>query len=499
MNATASGTRVVVLDGTSADTRDDLGGKAWGINRMRSLGLPVPPAFALPTETCRQFMSSGQLPLDIASALKSGIAAIEEATGRRFADPAKPLLVSVRSGAPMSMPGMMDTLLNLGLDDASAKGLADETGDAAWVTDIRARFDGQYRSMLGDHAAPASDPWVQLEQAVAAVFRSWNSPRAQAYRAHHNIDESCGTAVTVQAMVFGNLDDRSGTGVLFTRNPLSGEPTVYGEWLARAQGEDVVSGSHTPKPLSALQESAPDVHADLMGHCALLEREQGDVQDIEFTVESGRLYILQTRNAKRAPRAAVRFPVDMCREGLIDIPTALSRVSAGHIAGVLAPGLTAEVKAAAVLLARGEPACPGVATGLVVTDPDDAADMAEDTSVVLVRPSTSPDDVHGMLVAAAVVTEHGGSTSHAALVSRELGLPCVVGCGDGVVDALTGRTITVDGGTGEIFDGVLISEPADLAADDYLVQLRTWCTEHGGPVDLLTALTAPDPADWEQG
>lgn len=497
MNAT--GTRVVVLDGTCTDSRDDLGGKAWGINRMRSLGLPVPPAFALPTQTCRQFMASGELPADIAEALRTGIASIEAATGRRFADPAKPLLVSVRSGAPMSMPGMMDTLLNLGLDDACAKGLADEAGDAAWVANLRERFDEQYRSMLGEHAEPVTDPWAQLEQAVAAVFRSWNSPRAQAYRKHHNIDESCGTAVTVQAMVFGNLDDESGTGVLFTRNPLSGEPEVYGEWLARAQGEDVVSGSHTPKPLSALAESAPAVHADLMRHCALLEREQKDVQDIEFTVESGRLYILQTRNAKRAPRAAVRFGVDMCREGLIDIPTALSRVSAAHIAGVLSPGLTAEVKAAAVLLAKGEPACPGVASGQVVTDPDEAADLADDVAVVLVRPSTSPDDLHGMLVSAAVVTEHGGSTSHAALVSRELGLPCVVGCGDGVVDALTGRTITVDGGTGEIFDGALIAEPASLDGDDYLVQLRVWCTEHGGPVDLLTALTAPDPANWDQG
>jgi pyruvate,orthophosphate dikinase len=496
MNATTYGTKVVVLDGTCTDPRDDLGGKAWGINRMRSLGLPVPPAFALPTETCRGFMASGRLPDDIATALKTGIASIEGATGRRFGDPTKPLLVSVRSGAPMSMPGMMDTLLNLGLDDACAAGLAAETGDATWVANVRERFDEQYRVMLGGHAEPATDPWVQLEQAVAAVFRSWNSPRAQAYRAHHNIDDACGTAVTVQAMVFGNLDDASGTGVLFTRNPLTGEPTVYGEWLARAQGEDVVSGKHTPQPLSALAESAPQVHAELMSHCALLEREQGDVQDIEFTVESGRLYILQTRNAKRAPRAAVRFAVDMCREGLVDIPTALGRVSASHIAGVLAPGLTSEVRAAAVLLARGEPACPGVATGLVVTDPDDAAEMADDVAVVLVRPSTSPEDVHGMLVAAAVVTEHGGSTSHAALVSRELGVPCVVGCGDGLTAALANRTVTVDGATGEIFDGALISEPADLAADDYLVQLRDWCSEHGGPVELLTALTAPDPATW---
>ncbi len=489
MTGTTAATRVIVLDGTAPEPREELGGKAWGINRMRSLGLPVPAAFVLPTATCRQFMTTGQLPDDVAEALRSGIAALEKETGRSFAECPRPLLVSVRSGAPMSMPGMMDTLLNLG----PVQGL-----DPAWATEIHARFDEQYRGMLGPDDVPSADPWVQLEQAVAAVFRSWNSPRAQAYRAHHNLDGACGTAVTVQAMVFGNLDEQSGTGVLFTRNPLNGEPVVYGEWLQQAQGEDVVSGRHTPLPLDALRDSAPAVHAELMGHCALLEREQGDVQDIEFTVESGKLHILQTRNAKRAPRAAVRFAVDMVRDGLIDIPTALSRVNAGHIAGVLAPGLTPEVRAAAVLLARGEPACPGVATGMVVTDPDDAADAAEDVAVVLVRESTSPDDVHGMLVSVAVVTEQGGSTSHAALVSRELGVPCVVGCGEGLVAALAGREVTVDGSTGEIFAGALVFEPADLAADEYLAQLRAWCSEHGGPVELISALTAPDPALWDQ-
>lgn len=481
-------TQVIVLDGSATLCREEIGGKAWGINRMLGLGLPVPPAFALPTVTCRQFLASGRLPDDLETALRDGMAGLAAATGRAFLDPSKPLLVSVRSGAPMSMPGMMDTLLNLGLDDAGADALARETGDPGWVAEIRERFAEQYRELLGEYEPPSPDPWVQLGQAVAAVFRSWNSPRAQAYRGHHGLDGECGTAVTVQAMAFGNLDDRSGTGVLFTRNPLTGERVPYGEWLPQAQGEDVVSGRRTPLPLAALQKSAPALHAELLEHAALLEREQADVQDIEFTVEAGRLFILQTRNAKRAPRAAVRFAVDLAREGLIDVAQALARVAPAHIAGVLAPGLTAEVRAAALLLARGEPACPGVATGVVVTDPDEAMDRAEEQDVVLVRRSTSPQDVPAMLVAAAVVTEQGGATSHAALVSRELGLPCVVGCGPGLVDALAGRTVTVDGGTGEIFAGALLFEPVDLAQDPYLAQLRAWCAEHSGRAELHAAL-----------
>ncbi|HEX3828167.1 MAG TPA: pyruvate, phosphate dikinase [Sporichthyaceae bacterium] len=484
-----TGTHAIVLDGSVTAGRDELGGKAWGINRMRALGLPVPAAFVLPTLTCRQFLAAGRLPDGLADALRDGICSLEGATGRGFLDPTRPLLVSVRSGAPMSMPGMMDTLLNLGLDDTSAAGLIATGGDTAWVADLRRRFEEQYRAMLGPDEHPSPDPWRQLEQAVAAVFRSWNSPRAQAYRAHHGIDPQCGTAVTVQAMVFGNLDENSGTGVLFTRNPLTGDPAVYGEWLPRAQGEDVVSGSHTPLPLDALRVALPAVHAELIAHAAGLESEQRDVQDIEFTVEQGRLHILQTRTAKRAPRAAVRIAVELVTDGLITPAEALAKISPAQVAGVLSPGLSAEVRAAAVLLARGEPACPGVAVGRVVTDPDEAADLGEEhVPVVLVRPSTSPDDVPGMLASVAVVTEHGGSTSHAALVCRELGIACVVGCGDGLVTALAGRTVTVDGGTGEIFDGALLAEPADLAQDPHLGQLRIWCQELGGYPDLLAAL-----------
>jgi pyruvate,orthophosphate dikinase len=477
----------IVLDGSSELAPDELGGKAWGINHMRALGLPVPHAFALTTSTCRAFLATGKLPAGTADALREGMRSIEVATGRRFGDPDHALLVSVRSGAPASMPGMMDTLLNLGIDDAVAAGLAVDSGDPHWVADIRRRFDDQYRNLLDGQEA-AEDPWSQLEDAVTAVFLSWNSARAIAYRAHHGLDDDCGTAVTVQAMVFGNLDDRSGTGVLFTRNPLSGEPAVFGEWLPRAQGEDVVSGVRTPLPLSALNETAPAVHAQMLEHAAFLEKQQRDVQDVEFTVEQGRLWVLQTRTAKRAPRAAVRTAVDMVQEGLIPKELALSRVTAQQVRALLTPGLTDEVRAVAALLARGEPACPGIASGVVVTDPDDAVDQSEDEPVVLVRSSTSPEDVHGMLVSAAVVTEHGGATSHAALVSRELGLPCVVGCGDGVLAALAGRSVTVDGGTGEVFDGVLLSEPADATTDPYLSALRAWAQQTAGAAELLEAL-----------
>jgi pyruvate,orthophosphate dikinase len=250
----------------------------------------------------------------------------------------------------------------------------------------------------------------------------------------------------------------------------------------------VVSGVRTPLPLSALNETAPAVHAQLLEHAAFLEKQQRDVQDVEFTVEQGRLWVLQTRTAKRAPRAAVRTAVDMVQEGLIPKELALSRVTAQQVRALLTPGLTDEVRAVAALLARGEPACPGIASGVVVTDPDDAVDQSEDEPVVLVRSSTSPEDVHGMLVSAAVVTEHGGATSHAALVSRELGLPCVVGCGDGVLAALAGRSVTVDGGTGEVFDGVLLSEPADATTDPYLSALRAWAQQTAGAAQLLEAL-----------
>jgi pyruvate,orthophosphate dikinase len=315
--------------------------------------------------------------------------------------------------------------------------------------------------------------------------------RARAYRREHGIDDTGGTAVTVQAMVFGNLDERSGTGVLFTRNPLTGDPAPYGEWLPGGQGEDVVSGRFDPQPLEALATALPEVHGDLMRIAADWERQQRDVQDIEFTVEAGRLWILQSRAAKRSPQAGIKLAIGFAADGLISPAEALERVSDDQLATVLRPGLSAGDRGTSRLIATGEPACPGVASGLVVTDPDEAeerSDAGED--VVLVRSETSPDDVHGMIAAVAVVTGTGGSTSHAAVVCRELGRPCVVGCGDAVVDRLAGSEVTVDGATGEVWEGRLPTTQWSVDANPDLRQLAAWAAEHApdrtGLVSLLS-------------
>ena len=480
---TANAVSAVLLDGRTDASRDELGGKAWGINRMRRLGLPVPPAFVIPTSACRGYLHSGDLPSGLDGSLHDGIGWLETATDRVFGGTERPLLVSVRSGAAVSMPGMMDTILNLGITDDVAAALERSTGDAAWVADIRARFVDQHLKVL-DGRPPQTDPWAQLRDAVEAVFRSWTSPRAVAYRRHHGLDDESGTAVTVQAMVFGNADDRSGTGVLFTRNPLTGQPGLFGEWLPRAQGEDVVAGVRTPFDLERLATALPDVHAQLIACAELLEDEARDVQDIEFTVESGRLHLLQTRAAKRTPRAAVRTAVAFVREGRIGRDEALRRISPEQArAAARRDGLTVDPHDA-VRIATGLPACEGFGSGIVVTDPDTAMELAEERPVVLVRPTTSPEDVPAMLVAAALVTEHGGATSHAALVSREIGLPCVVACGDGVAAALVGRTVTVDGTAGAVYDGDLVTDDADGSRDDELLrELTTWaCAQLGRAV-----------------
>jgi len=487
---TMSTSCLVVLDGTSEHDKSELGGKGWGVNRMRRLGLPVPPAFVVPTWACREYLRSGTVPDGVPQALRDGIATIEQATGRRFGDPNSPLLVSVRSGAAQSMPGMMDTILNLGMDDDVAEALTRETGAADWVAETRSRFHEQYAAAMQQRPL-STDPWHQLQDAVEAVFRSWQSARAQAYRTHHGLPHEAGTAVTVQAMVFGNLDDTSGTGVIFTRNPLDGTPSPYGEWLPRAQGDDVVSGVRTPFPLDRLAADLPDVHGELLRAAAVLEADGRDVQDIEFTVESGRLNVLQTRAAKRGPHAAVRIAVALVEEGVLTPAEALRRVTPSQVRSFESPGLSDEARAAAILLAKGQPACPGLATGVVVTDPDDAITESGEHAVVLVRPTTSPDDVHGMLVAAAVVTEQGGTTSHAALVSRELGLPCVVGCGDGLTSSLAGRTVTVDGATGEIFDGALVAEAADESSNPDLKVLRDWAVSRSRVTVHRTIADAP--------
>lgn len=451
-----------------------VGGKARSINRMRSLGMPVPPAFVLSTNFCRMVSDSdGRLTDPILACLRQGLQQLEEATDRRLGDTQRPLLVSVRSGGAVSMPGMMDTVLNLGMTDAVEARLSHKTGDAAFAADTHRRFVDQFERVVG--AKATGDPWKDLVLAAEAVFASWNSARATAYRTHHGISHRGGTAVTVQAMVFGNYDDDSGTGVLFTRNPLTGDPEPYGEWLPRGQGEDVVSGRYDAQHLDTLRGQLPDVHERLLSVAATLERHGRDAQDIEFTVESGRLWLLQTRSAKRSPQAAVRIAVRLAEEGVIERDEAVALVTDAQLAAATAPHVDPVARETATLLASGLPACPGVATGRVVSTCEEAEDLADNgVDVILARPTTDPDDVSGMVVSTAIITEIGGSTSHAAVVSRELGTPCVVGCGQGVLASLIGRTVTVDGTNGEIFEGVLPLANSHAIEHEAAMLLRDW-------------------------
>jgi pyruvate,orthophosphate dikinase len=451
-----------------------VGGKARSINRMRSFGMPVPPAFVLTTIFCPEVIAnSGNLPDAVLTALRDGLHQLEESTGRRLGGTEDPLLVSVRSGGAMSMPGMMDTVLNLGMNDVVEQRIGAITGDPAFAADTHRRFAEQFLRVVGTTAT--GDPWKDLVLAAEAVFASWDSPRAKAYRKHHGISDDGGTAVTVQAMVFGNYDDKSGTGVLFTRNPLTGDPEPYGEWLPRGQGEDVVSGRFDALDLDVLREQLPDVHGQLLAAAAQLEKHGRDAQDIEFTVESGRLWLLQTRSAKRSPQAAVRIAVRLAEEGVIDPRDAVAMVTPAQIAAATAPHVDPRARKGAVLLASGLPACPGVASGRVVATCEEAEDLVDEgVDVVLARPTTDPDDVSGMVVSAAIITEIGGSTSHAAVVSRELGHPCVVGCGQGTLASLVGRTVTVDGTSGEVYDGVLPLADSHSAEHEAAVVLREW-------------------------
>ena len=517
VGATLTGRWLVGLDAASGSALPDrrlVGGKAWSIAHMQSLGLPTPPAFAVTTEACLEYQRNGTMPDGLKSELQAGMRWLEQRSGRRFGHVENPLLVAVRSGAAISMPGMMDTLLNLGISEANLPTLAAESGDAAFAWDTYRRFLqlyaevvlgtdcpeldrdaklGAWRARVERHARQAipGDPMLQLHAAVRAVFDSWNSRRARRYRKHHGIAEDLGTAVTVQLMVFGNLDDQSGTGVLFSRNPLDGAPAPYGEYLRRAQGEDVVSGKHTPESLDDLHAQSPRLHAQLLAAASRLEESNKEVQDIEFTVERGTLYLLQSRTAKRAPAAAVRIAVDMQREGAIDINEALSKVTPAQVRSLLSPRLTARA-ASATPIATGNGVSPGVGTGVVVNSADEAERRAKQgEDVILATTTTCPDDVHGMIAARAVVTELGGSTSHAAVVGRSLGLPCVVGCGTGAVTSLDGETVTVDGGAGRIYPGILEIDYPDEREDKCLRQLLNWVAERS-PLRVLRPDEAPD-------
>ncbi|SDH29123.1 pyruvate, orthophosphate dikinase [Sinosporangium album] len=439
---------VLAVDGSRELSRDQVGGKALGLNRMMALGLPVPPAFVVPVAVCQAFHAGGPaLPEPVWRDVLAHLARLEGATGRAYGGPAAPLLLAVRSGAAVSMPGMMDTVLNLGLTANLRDVLAAESGDPLWAEDTFRRFHRDYTATVG--APVPDDPRAQLRGAVGAVFGSWFSARAMAYRDRHGLSAMAGTSVTVQAMVFGNRDGRSGTGVLFSRDPVTGAPGVFGEWLPGAQGHDVVAGERTPYGLDTLAEAQAGNHRRLVEIAALLEADRRDMVDVEFTIESGRLHILQVRVGKRSAEAALRIARDMVAEGMISESVARDRLSGVDIAMAVPEQVSPGGRGAE--LARGIPAGPGRGSGVAVTGIDEALRLAEEgASVVLVRPTTSPDDVPAMFVAAAVVTEHGGSTSHAAVVCRELGLPCVVGCGEGVGARLAGRRVTVDGTEGRV-------------------------------------------------
>ena len=489
--------------------RDLLGGKGIGLAEMTQLGVPVPAGFTITTDACRAYMASGgELPDGLEAEVDEHLARLEKTTGKRFGDVADPLLVSVRSGAAVSMPGMMDTILNVGLNDEAVEGLGSRTENERFALDSYRRliqmygeivdhidahrFDDALKKHEGDlpgviEAFKAiyqeetgrpfpQDAKEQLGRAVRAVFESWDTPRAKAYRRHNHIPDDLGTAVNVVQMVFGNKGEQSGTGVTFTRDPSTGESGLYGEFLADAQGEDVVAGIRTPDPVESMRERLPGAFDELVETIGRLEQHYKDMQDIEFTVEDGKLYLLQTRSAKRTAAAALKAAVDMVDEGLITREEAVARIDPGQLDQLLHPRIDPD--ASYEVVANGLNASPGAASGEVVFDADTAEERGRDgDSVILVRWETTPDDIHGMIAAQGILTAHGGMTSHAAVVARGMGKPCVAGCEalSVDVDAKTaslngtklaeGDVITIDGGTGEVIVGEVELIPPDINED----------------------------------
>ena len=477
--------RVYLFNEGGKDDRELLGGKGANLCEMTSLGLPVPFGFTITAPTCREFFDNGnQLPQRLEQEYRVALDIVEQKMGARFGDPENPLLFSVRSGAAVSMPGMMNTILNLGLNDDIAAGLAKKTNNPRFAYDSYRRFIQMFSDVVlgvsghkfeqviidykNEHgknddtdmsaedwqAVIASyktftdfpqDPFEQLRLAVEAVFLSWYTPRANFYREMSNIPDSLGTAVNVQAMVFGNFGDDSGSGVAFTRNPATGEKSFFGEFLFNAAGEDVVAGIRTPQPLDALQQTLPGVYDELFNTQALLEKHYRDMQDIEFTVQEGRFYMLQTRSGKRTGRASIKIAVNMVNEGLISEKEALMRVSPEHVEAFLHPMVDPNAKQN--IVATGLPASPGGATGQVVFSAEEAVEVAKnDTPVILVRRETTPEDIHGMKVAEGILTQLGGMTSHAAVVARGMGVCAITACGSLTIDYDAG-TITTDDGT----------------------------------------------------
>mgnify|MGYP001819191862 FL=1 len=453
-------------DLTPEELKALLGGKGANLAVMATeLVLPVPPGFVISTDACKAFVRDGW-PAGLDDELRVQMGRIEQQVERVFGGADDPLLVSVRSGAPVSMPGMLDTILNLGLNDETTAGLATASGDRAFADACRVRLESMYREIVGVEAVPA-DPWEQLRAAVEAVFRSWDSERARSYREKESIPADLGTAVVVQAMVFGNRGEDSGTGVLFTRNPATGENELYGDVLFGAQGEDVVAGTHATEPIASLATRLPEVSAQLRSYADRLEQHYGDICDIEFTIEQGRLWMLQNRIGKRTAQAACRAAVEMAEDESFPLsrPEAVERVR--HLL-IEPPTMAAEKTDDVEVVAAGLAASPGLATGAIATTPEKAVEMAEaGTDVLMVRSETSPDDVHGMAKAVGILTTTGGLASHAAVVARGWDIPAVVGAAGVVVGAggvaigdvlyQEGDVLSIDGSSGEVYGGAVDS------------------------------------------
>ncbi|MGI6554306.1 MAG: pyruvate, phosphate dikinase [Bacillota bacterium] len=510
-----------------------LGGKGANLAEMTNIGLPVPQGLTITTECCNEYLAGGEsFPPGLEDQLNEKLAALEQITGKKFGDNNNPLLVSVRSGAPVSMPGMMDTILNLGLNDVSVQGLEAATGDPRFARDCYRRFIqmfadvvmnveslnfenvlerikkennleadyqltpemldeviSEFKSIVSSKAGQEfpQEPHEQLMMAVKAVFNSWNNDRAKVYRKINNIPDDLGTAVNVQTMVFGNMGNDSGTGVAFSRNPSTGENKLYGEFLINAQGEDVVAGIRTPRPIDELAEVMPEIYDQFQKISKQLENHYRDMQDIEFTIEKGKLFILQTRSGKRTASAAVKAAVDMVNEGLITKEEAIMRVEPEQIQHLMHSRIDPEVSDTAI--AKGLPASPGAAQGAVIFDADEAEEIVkrDGTKVILVRTETTPDDIHGMVAAQGVLTSRGGMTSHAAVVARGMGKPAVVGCEAISIDYNNekfyigknefskGDIISIDGGTGNVFAGTVPMIDPELNTD--FEELLKWADE----------------------
>ncbi|MBD3173204.1 pyruvate, phosphate dikinase [Candidatus Bathyarchaeota archaeon] len=528
-----------------------LGGKGANLAEMTSLGISIPPGFTITTETCNEFMrAGGEFPDGLWEEILEHIETLQETTGKKFNDAESPLLVSVRSGAPVSMPGMMDTVLNLGMNDEVAKTMIKLTGDERFVWDAYRRFitmfsdvvmglerhdfesvfdkikksegvsedtevsvDGLKETVAGmkylykelmDVDFP-QDPMEQLRKSIAAVFNSWDIPRARVYRKIEGIPDDVGTACNIQTMVFGNMGWDSGSGVMFTRSPSDGSKGLFGELLFNAQGEDVVAGIRTPIHLSELEDQQPDLYKELEEIAEVVEEHYKDMQDMEFTIEQGKLWILQTRTGKRTARSAIKIAVDMAEEGLIDHVTAVKRITPDNVDQILHPQFDPEAKKEADLLATGLNASPGAAVGKAVFDSDRAEERGKSGEpVILVRPETTPDDVNGMIISQGFLTQHGGGTSHAAVVARGWGKPCVAGCEDIKIDTSRnlftvsehtikeGDWLSIDGTTGEVFRGQVSTIETAFDQEQELIKALDWADE----IKHLGVLTnADNPED----